>query len=201
MKKQLTLFVFLLAAVVAYSQKMKVEEGNFKNLKGITSYKLEFDYTDVEIPKYDSEEEFLEDKMAKREEKEAGAGEKFKNSWFSDREKRYEPKYVESFNKRFDDGKIKVGSDLDDAKYIMKIHTTKLYAGYNVGIVRHNSEIDAIVTVYEAGNPSNILLSGKYKDVQGSGAMGYDFDSGYRISECYAKLAKNVAKSVKKVSK
>ena len=201
MKKKLVLFAFLFSAVVVYSQKMKVSDGSFKNLKGITSYNLEFDYSDVQIPKYDSEEEFLEDKMAKREKKEAGTGEKFKKSWFDDRANRYHPKYVESFNKRFDDGKVKVGVDVEDAKYIMKIHTTKLYAGYNVGIVRHNSEIDATVTIYEAANPSNILLSGKYRDVQGGGAMGYDFDSGYRISECYAKLAKNVAKSIKKVSK
>ncbi len=76
-----------------------------------------------------------------------------------------------------------------------------MYAGYNVGVVRRNSEIDAVITVYETVNPINILLSGKYSKVQGYGAMGYDYDSGYRISECYAKLAKNIAKSIKKVSK
>ena len=201
MKKRLILLALMLTTVAIYSQKMKVSDGNFKNLKGITTYKLEFDYSDVKIPKYDSEEDFLDDKMAKREEKEAGTGEKFKASWFSDRAERYEPKYIESFNKRFEDGEVSVGSDIEDAKYVMKIHTTKLYAGYNVGIVRRNAEIDAVITIYEAANPSNILLSGKYKDVQGNGAMGYDFNSGYRISECYAKLAKNVAKSIKKASK
>ena len=64
--------------------------------------------------------------MAKRDEKEAGTGEKFKASWFGDREKRYAPKYIESFNKRFEDGEIKVGMDMADAEYTMKIHTTLL---------------------------------------------------------------------------
>ncbi len=201
MKKQLIVFIFLLSTVIMYSQKMKVSDGKFKNLKGITTFNLEFDYSDVQIPKYDSEEDFLEDKMNKREEKEAGTGEKFKKSWFADRAERYEPKFIESFNKRFDDSKVRVDRDFKDAKYTIKIHTVKLYAGYNVGIVRRNAEINAVVTVYEVANPSNILLSGKYSKVQGNGAMGYDFDSGYRISECYAKLAKNIAKSIKKASK
>lgn len=42
-----------------FSQKVKVIEGDFKNLKGIAVYNLEFDYTGVQIPKYDSEEAFF----------------------------------------------------------------------------------------------------------------------------------------------
>ena len=202
MKKQFILFASILfIAAISYAQKMKVKEGNFKNLKGITSYQLEFDYSDVKIPKYDSEEEFLEDKMAKREEKEAGAGERFKKSWFRDREERYEPKFVTSFNKRFKEGEVKVGREEGGATHVMKIHTTKLYPGYNVGVWRHNSEIDATITIYESGNPSNVLFSGSYKDVQGAGAFGNDYDSGYRISEAYAKLAKEFAKAIKKKAK
>ncbi len=44
-----------------------------------------------------------------------------------------------------------------------------------------------------------VLFEGSYKDVQGNGAMGYDYNSGYRISECYAKLAKNIAGELKKI--
>ncbi len=198
MKKTITAVLFLFT-VAMFGQKLKVQEGNIKNLSGITEYNLEFDYTDVQIPKYDSEEEFLADKAKKREEKEPGLGEKFKKTWFTDREEFYEPKFIESFNKRFTKGTI-VNADKEntEAEYTMLIHTTKLYAGYNVGIVRHNAEIDVIVTVFETANPDNVLFSGKYLDVQGSGAMGYDFNSGYRISECYAKAAKSFAGYLKK---
>ena len=201
MKKPALVFAFLLASIILFAQKPKTIDGKAKNLIGITSYNLEFDYSDVQIPKYDSEEEFLEDKMAKREEKEAGTGEKFKASWFADRENRYEPKFVESFDKRFDDGEIKVAKDMADAKHTIKIHTTRMYAGYNVGIVRKNAEIDVLMTIYETENPSIILWSGTFTRVQGYGAMGNDYNSGYRISECYAKLAKEFAKMLKKASK
>ncbi len=200
MKKQILLIAVLFCTTLMFSQKVKVTDGSFKNLKGIAAYNLEFDYTDVQIPKYDSEKEFLADKMAKRDEKEAGTGEKFKKSWFADREERYEPKFIESFNKRFDDGEVKVGKDIG-AEYTMKIHTTLLYAGYNVGVVRKNAKLEATVSVYKTGNPSNVLWAANYTKVEGGGAMGYDFDSGYRISEGYAKLAKTVAKNIQKKAK
>jgi len=184
-----------------FAQKAKITEGNFKNLKGITEFNLEFDYTDVQIPKYDSEEDFLKDKMAKRDEKEPGTGEVFKKSWFDDRDERYAPKFIESFNKRFDNGGVKVDRDLDSAEYTIKVHTTLLYAGYNVGISRKNAKIDAIISVYKNDSPDKAILSVKYTNAEGGGAMGYDYDSGYRISECYAKLAKTFAKTILKKAK
>jgi len=184
-----------------FAQKAKTQEGDFKNLKGITEFNLVFDYTDVEIPKYKSEEEFLKDKMTKRDKKEAGTGEVFKKSWFDDRDKRYAPKFIESFNKRFDDGKVKVDRDLDSADYTIKIHTTGLYAGYNVGVSRKNAWINAVITVYKNNNPDKAILKVTYTKAEGSGAMGYDYDSGYRISECYAKLAKTFAKTIIKKTK
>ncbi len=195
MKKFATL-ALLVVCTTAFAQKLKVEEGDLKNLKDIKVYMMEFDYTDIQIPKFDNEEAFLKDKMDKRDEKEAGDGERFKKSWFDDRPNRYHPKFIESFNKRFKDSAVKVQEE--EADYTMKIHTTKLYPGYNVGIVRHNAEIDATITVFETGNESNVLFSGSYKDVQGGGAFGNDYDSGYRISECYAKLAKTFAKDLEK---
>lgn len=199
MKNRLLIAIVLLCTTLGFSQKVKVEEGSFKNLEGISAYNLEFDYSNVQIPKYDSEEDFLADKMAKREEKEAGTGEKFKTSWFADRKERYEPKFIESFNKRFD-GEEKVGNNLD-TEYTMKVHTTMLYAGYNVGVMRKNSKLEATVSVFKTSNPSEVLWAATYTKIEGKGAMGYDFDSGYRISEAYAKLAKELAKDIQKKAK
>ncbi len=200
MKKQLMLIAVLLCTTLMFSQKVKVTQGDFKNLKGITAYNLEFDYSNLSIPKYKSEDEFLEDKMAKRDEKEEGKGENFKESWFNDRPNRYEPKFIESFNKRFDDGEVKVGKDID-AEYTMKVHTTMMYAGYNVGVVRQNSKIEATISVYKTGDPNNVIFSADYTKVEGNGAFGMDYDSGYRISEAYAKLAKELAANIQKKAK
>lgn len=180
-----------------FAQKAKVLEGSWKNLKGISNYDLVFEYENLEIPKYDSEEEFLKDKMQKREEKEAGAGERFKKNWFADRENRYEPKFVESFNKRFDDGEVKVGKE-NGAEYIMKIHTTFMYPGYNVGVMRQNSKVDAVISFYKKDAPDKLLFSVKYTKAEGKMAFGMDYNSGDRIAEAYAKLAKTLAKTMAK---
>jgi len=196
MKKTILLFTAILISAASVAQKLKVEKGDLKNLKEVKVFALEFDYTDVMIPKFKNEEDFLKDKMDKREKKKAGDGERFKKSWFDDRPNRYHPKFIESFNKRFENDAAKVQESTSD--YTLKIHSTKIYPGYNVGVVRHSSELNATLTVYETAKPNNILFKGSYVDVKGAGAMGYDYDSGYRISECYAKLAKIFAKELKK---
>jgi hypothetical protein len=195
MKKTILVFA-LLVATLSYGQKMKVSEGSIKNLKGITEFNLDFDYSNLQIPKAKSEEAYLNEKVEMREKKAKGSGEKFRKEWFADREERFEPKFIESFNKR---GKPQVDKG-SGAKHIMKIHTTKLYPGYNVGIVRHNAEINVEVTITEKAS-GKVLLKGTYKDVQGASFGGMDYDTGYRISECYAKLAKNIAGYIIKKAK
>jgi len=197
-RKQVSAILIILCTTFVFAQKSKVKEGDWKNLKGILKYNLVFDYSNLEIPKYDNEDAFLKDKMQKREENEAGDGERFKKSWFDDRENRYEPKFIESFNKRWDNNEIEVGKDLADAEYIIKIHTTFMYAGYHVGVMRQNSKIDAILTIYKIDNPEVVLFEVNYTKAEGNGAFGNDYNSGYRISEAYAKLAKTFAADLKK---
>lgn len=186
----------LFVSCTMMSQDMEVVKGDFKNLKGITEFNLIFDYSNLKVDKFDTEEAFLADKMKKREEK--GTDEDFKKSWFADRENRYEPKFIESFNKRFDNGEIKVGKKLTTAKYTINVKTSWIYPGYNVGVMRQNAKINVIITVFETANPNNVLASIQYEKVPGNGAMGYDYNSGYRISESYAKLAKEFAAHIKK---
>ena len=199
--KNIFIIAFLLVTTSLVAQKANVTKGDWKDLKGITEYTLEFDYSDLEIPKYDSEEEFLEDKMAKREEKEPGTGEQFKESWFSDREEYYEPRFIETFNDRYKDGAVKVDRDLGSADYTMKVHTTFIYPGYNVGVVRKNSKIEVTIDVFKNDNPDNIIFSVDYTKVEGAGNGGYDFNSGQRIADAYIILSRRLVKDMYKNTK
>jgi hypothetical protein len=196
--KKLLIFALLISTSFVFSQKVNVTKGDWSNLKGISEYTLVFDYSDLEIPKYDSEEAFLDDKMAKRDEKEPGTGEAFKESWFSDRENYYEPRFIETFNERYKDGLVKVDRDLGSAEYTMKIHTTLIYPGYNVGVVRQNSKIEVTVSVFKNDNPDNILFSAEFTKVEGAGNAGYDFNSGQRIADAYIIFARSLEKNMYK---
>lgn len=193
------LMLALVATALGYAQKAKVISGDFKNLKGISEYNLVFDYEGLTVDKFDTEEAFLEEKMQKREVK--GTAENFRESWFADRERRYEPKFIESFNKRFDKNEVKVQKGLDGAAYTLKVKTRWIYPGYNVGVWRSSSKVNATLYVYANANPSAILLEVAYDNADGKNFGGTDFDSGYRISESYAMLAKVFAADLKKRAK
>lgn len=192
MKKIILLFVLVITSA-SFAQKVKVKSGSFKTVKDVKEFNLVFDYENLKVDKFDTEEEFLEDKMKKREEK--GTDEDFKKSWFSDREERYEPKFIESFNKR---GDRKVEKNLDSAQYTVKVKTTWIYPGYNVGVMRQPAKLNTTIFIYETANPANVVLEADYIKALGNGAMGFDYNSGYRISEAYAKLAKTFAGNLKK---
>src|SRR5690606_40335602 len=128
--KKLLLFTLLISSSVVFSQKEKVTKGDWSALKGVSEFNLVFDYSNLEIPKFDSEEAFLEDKMAKRDEKEPGTGENFKESWFSDREEYYEPRFIETFNERYKDGLVKVDRDLGSAEYTIDRKSTRLNSSH-----------------------------------------------------------------------
>ncbi|MDB9960997.1 hypothetical protein OAD62_02790 [Oceanihabitans sp.] len=200
MKNQLSLILVLFCSTIMFAQKAKVTQGDWGNLKDISAYNVEFDYSNLEIPKYDSEEEFLKDKMAKREDKEAGTGEAFKKSWFSDREEFYEPRFIETFNAKYKDEKVKVGKDIN-ADYTIKIHTTFMYPGYNVGIVRHNSKIELTLSVYKTDNLDDAIFSVDYTKIEGQGNGGYDFNSGQRIADAYIIFGRAFAKHLYKNTK
>ena len=145
-------------------------------------------------------EEFLKDKMAKRDEKEPGTGEEFKKSWFSDREEFYEPRFIETFNDRYKDGAVKVKKD-SNAEYTMKVHTTMIYPGYNVGVVRHNSKLEVTLSIYKTSEPDNVIFSADYTKIEGQGNGGYDFNSGQRIADAYIIFARALTKHMYKNNK
>ena len=200
MKKQLSLILVLFCSTIMLAQKANVQKGDWEDLKDITAYNVVFDYSDLEIPKYDNEEEFLKDKMAKRDEKKPGTGEEFKKSWFSDREEFYEPRFIETFNTKIKNGMAKVGKDID-AEYTMKIHTTFIYPGYNVGIVRKNSKVELTLSVYKTDSPSDVIFSVDYTKIEGQGNGGYDFNSGQRIADAYIIFGRAFAKHLYKYTK
>ncbi|WP_055443951.1 hypothetical protein [Lacinutrix himadriensis] len=200
--KKLAAILFLLFFISnSFAQKAKIDKGKWKDLKDIQEYKVEFDYHHLEIADYESEEAFLKDKMQLREERKEGDGERFKKSWFADRQDKYEPQFIDFFNSYHEDFNVKVSNKREDANYVMHIQTTFIYPGYNVGVWREDSKLRVTVTIYSIKNPNNILFSANIKGIKGGGAKGFDYNSGDRIAYSYALLANYIAKKIRIVSK
>jgi hypothetical protein len=193
---KITILLFLFAVTNLSAQRFKVISGKLKDLKGISEYNVIFDYSNQEVNGFDSEEAFLKEKMEKRTDKPESA-DRFKKDWFEDRENKYEPKFIESFNKRFKIGEIKVTKN-PEAKYTLIVKTTWIYPGYNVGIGAEPAKVSAIITVVETQNIGNSLLSVEFDKVIGIEQGQFEFNQGFRIAGAYEKLAKNLAMQLKR---
>jgi hypothetical protein len=194
-KKRIFLF-FLFSFSFVSAQRFDIVSGKLSNLKGISDYNVTFDYSKQKIEGFETEEAYLIDKLEKRKEFE-GKSEKFKKDWYDDRENKYEPKFIESFNKRFTNGEIKCEKK-SNLKYTINISTIWIYPGYNVVAVAQPAKISAIISVFETTNPKNILVELVFDKSIGLEQGQFEFDQGSRIAGAYEKLAKNLALQLKR---
>lgn len=180
----------------AFAQKIKVK-GDMKFMKEVKVLDLEFTYDDMSVGKYDNEEDYLAERVAKRNEDEPGKGDEWRESWVNDREERFEPKFEELFNKYLSDEGIKAERGMNDAAYKAVIHTTHTEPGFNVGVMRRPAHINAEVMFINKETGETVATMNLDK-VPGQDAMGYDFDTGFRLQESYAKLGKAIGKYIVK---
>ena len=180
----------------AFSQKMKLK-GDMKFMKEVKALDLEFTYDNMSVGKYDAEEEYLSERVAKRNEDEPGKGDEWRENWVNDRAERFEPKFEELINDYLNKEGIKAGREMGDAPYKAVIHTTHTEPGFNVGVVRKSAHINVEVMFINKESGETVATM-DFKKVPGRDAMGYDFDTGYRLQEAYAKLGKEIGKYIVK---
>ncbi len=180
--------MIILISFASFGQKIKVESGNINDLQGISELKIEYDYSGLGVGKYDVEADYIAKKVTEMNEDEAGTGDSWKQKWFDDRPQRYEPKFEELLGD-YAPG-IKSGKDVE-AEITMLVHTTFIEPGYNVGVSRKPALID-LELIFLRGEEKVFVMT--MSKSPGNGAMGYDFDTGYRISEAYAKAGKTLGK-------
>ena len=197
--KKAILFLSLFVATTLYwntstAQKVKLVEGNLSALNGPTDLNIQYDYSQMGIGKFKTEDEYLSKKTEEYNKKDDGKGDKWAKEWKADRKKRFEPKFEELFNAY---SKYKVGNN-PKAKYTMILKTTFTEPGFNVYVTRKNALINAEAWIVETANPSKLIA--KYTIMKSPGRTfgGYDFDTGVRIQEAYAAAGKALGKYMKK---
>jgi hypothetical protein len=177
----------ILIATTSFGQKIKVTSGKITALEDVVKMKIEYDYSNLGVGKFEIEDEYIEKKVTDMNKDEAGTGDQWKEAWFNDRSTRYEPKFEELFAKHAPF--IESGQDVD-AEVTMHVHTTFIEPGFNVGVARKPAYINLEVGFLKGGEE---LVNISILNSPGSGAVGFDFDAGYRISEAYAKAGKSLA--------
>lgn len=191
-KLKLTLLFVAGLGLSSMAQKIRTESGDLSFLKGQTELNIKYDFSDFQVGGFASEGEYKKKKIKEYNEKEKGRGDTWENSWERDKKERFPNKFEELFDKGLT-GKIHAAQNNEKATYTLIVKTTFIEPGFNVGVMRRNAAVAFEYIFVESGDESKVLAKLKQPDVPGAQFGGYDYDTGARISESYAKGAKMLA--------
>ncbi|CAG4994827.1 hypothetical protein DYBT9275_01476 [Dyadobacter sp. CECT 9275] len=192
----------LLASVIAFSvlgadlaqaQRVELRSGDVTVLSGEKTVNVEYDYSNFGVGKFATEQEYLDKKTAEYNAKEAGKGDAWRKAWVADRKERFEPKFEELFNKGLQSKGLTLVQGRPDAKYTFIVRIRFVEPGFNVGVMRKNAYIDFEIDLVESGNKSAKVAEMFLNNVPGGQFGGFDFDTGVRLAESYAKGGKVLA--------
>ena len=197
MMKTLAAIPLLLFSTGAMAQSVKVTKGDFTALKSEKTVDVDFVYSDMIVGKDLTNDQYIEKKTKEYNEKEPGRGDTWAASWVSDRERLFHPKFFELYNKVLE-GTQTASQEDGSAKYRLIVHTTRTEPGFNVGVMSRPAGIDVKIQLVEVSDPGKILGEMTMVNCPGANAMGFDYDTGGRIAEAYAKMGKELASFLRK---
>ncbi len=196
--KQFLVLSLLLVAVAANAQKMKVEKGDFKFLKGQKEVNVVFKYDKMKMYKDNrSEEKYVRERTKELNKKSKGKGDAWAKKWAASRELIWEPKFLELMN-RTKGYSFEVGNT--DAKYTLIVETVWMYPGYNVGIMNQGAKVSTVLKFVETENMDKVKLKISSKHAPGD-SFGGTYSNEDRIGEGYAKTGKSLSKMIAKKTK
>ena len=195
LKLSSALLLMGLISVSAIAQKIKLIEGDLSPLKGETALGIKFVYDNMKVGKFDQESEYIAKKTEEYNKKEPGRGDNWAKSWVRDREERFEPKFIDLFQKETE----MTVSRKKPAKYTLVFKTIFTEPGYYIYVSKKNARIDAEAWIVETAN-DKVIAKISVDKVPGRTFGGYDYDTGVRIAECYADAGKHLGKFIKKKS-
>ena len=196
MKKTILFSILFFGMLFSSFSQVVLKSGNLKTLKGEKNIKIEYDYSNIAIPKFNSEKEYVDSKVKDYNEKESGKGEKWKESWINSRKERYQPKFEELFNEKVAKKELVASESANNTKITLIVKTTFIEPGFNVGVWKKPAYVNFEFLFVETANHSKVIAQLFANEVPGSQAMGFDYDAGSRIAESYAKAGKMLGKYV-----
>ena len=190
MKTLLSFALLCCIATLAYAQSVVMTSGTTDFLKDQKVLQFAFTYNEMLVGKL-TESEYVNKKTTEHNDKEAGKGDEWNKAWYGDRKERFEPKFLELFDKYM--GEKGIISGTEGANYVIEINTDFTEPGWNVGVMRQNASIDLSCKVKNISTGEQVA-SIKVRNASANNFWGADFTSGYRVQETYAKAGRELAK-------
>jgi hypothetical protein len=198
MKKNfLLLFLIAFVGFAATAQRStRAKDADYSFLKGEKKINVIFSYEGMTVGKNKTEETYVEEKVAEKNEKKAGDGDRWRESWENGKLNIYEP----MFNKGFDKKLEKLGlatSEGDDARLTLIVKTTRMEPGFNIGITKMSAQADYEFIFVETANHDNIVAQIVMSKVGGSDTYAVSD----RVKVCYLGAGRRLAGYIYKALK
>lgn len=198
MKKTIATFLLLSCiATLSFAQSIVMTSGSIDFIKDQKVIDFSFSYEEMLVGKL-TEQEYVDKKTSEYNKKEDGKGEQWKAAWYGDRKERFEPKFLELFDKYMNE--VGVAAGTEGAKYRIEINTDFTEPGWNVGVMRQNASVDLSCKVKDIETGEQVA-SIRIRNASANNFWGTDFTSGYRVQETYAKAGRELAKFLIKKAK
>lgn len=168
-------------------------DGSLDALNGVDKINVEYDYSEMGVGKFATEEEYIKRKKEDYNKKEPGRGEQWESSWKADRKNRFQPEFEELFSRHSGI----TGGDIPNARYTLVFKTKYTEPGYNVYVSRKNAEISGEAIIVETANRDNVIARMSVLNCPGRTFGGNDYDTGERLQEAYAMAGKVLGKFIK----
>ena len=191
MKKTITTLVLLSCiTMLSFAQSIVLTSGSLDFIKDQKVIQFSFSYEEMLVGKL-TEKEYVDKKTSEYNKKEEGKGDQWKAAWLGDRKGRFEPKFLELFDKYMSEVGVSTGTE--GAQYRIEINTDFTEPGWNVGVMRQNASVDLSCKVKNIETGEQVA-SIKIRNASANNFWGTDFTSGYRVQETYAKAGRELAK-------
>jgi hypothetical protein len=181
-------FLTLAFAVLAFNifaQRVTLVEGDILNLKNLKSVKTRFLYDNLIVGVDVPETDYVEKKKIAWDEKAAGQGDAWKEMWFGDRKKKYEPVFRHFFN-------IETNINAKDtaSQVMLVFRTLRMEPGWSIGLVGSVAIIDADISFVDSSDPARVLARFKLENCKGEDYNGGDFEASRRLRQAYMNAGK-----------
>ncbi|MCW3124986.1 MAG: hypothetical protein JWO03_644 [Bacteroidetes bacterium] len=188
-----TVLQFDLSASALYYT-ASITKGDPKILKG-QKLKVVFVYGGMMVGEM-KEADYVAGKVRDYNGKKTGSGDKWLAEWKGNRSSLFEPEFIKEFNYQGEKIKTSVQTAADDAIYTLVITTTYSEPGFNAGPIARAARINATCEFKDV--KGNTVVTMVLDNIASPTMMNDDFETSTRFTECYVRLAKEVAKAIKK---
>lgn len=198
MKKLLSLVLAMTISVTAMAQRMKIQSGDLKFLKGVETVNVVFDYSEMKLLKENfTEAEYIPRRIEELNKKTEGSGELWKKQWERSKEELWNPKFIMIFNKVL--SKENINTKLKEnarGPYTLMVKVKWVYPGWDAGIMKQPAKVTTQLTFVDS-TTKKVLCDIESIEAPGD-QWGSNFNNETRVGEGFAKTGKTLAQKIER---